>query len=69
MLLLLYALLYALLTFEHMRGFFASLSMRFIGADWVSENNCINNLHSFIIFDLILFNGFRPVISITIWKG
>jgi hypothetical protein len=45
--------LYGLLLSEHMRGYFASLSMRFIGGLSVIENNCINNLHSFIFFDLI----------------
>jgi len=30
----------------------------------VSENNCIKYLHSFKYFDLITFNGLRPVISL-----
>lgn len=33
--------------------------------DQVIKNNCINNLHNLLIFDLITFNGLRPVISIT----
>ena len=57
---------------EHMRGFSASLSMLFSGGVKVIENNCINNLHYLIIFDLITFNGLRPVIHqltrVKTWK-
>jgi len=39
-----------------------AISLRYscalLGADWVSENNCIKYLHSFIFFDLILLRRY-----------